>query len=57
MAESRIIKRNVLFWGKSGLQLTGIMLIFMVVYGFLFNMGSSSIFGISGKQLIFTVES
>ena len=41
MAESRIIKRNVLFWGKSGLQLTGIMLIFMVVYGFLFNMGSS----------------
>lgn len=22
MAESRIIKRNVLFWGKSGLQLT-----------------------------------
>ena len=46
MAESRIIKRNVLFWGKSGLQLTGMMLIFMVVYGFLFNMGSSSIFGI-----------
>ena len=45
MAESRIIKRNVLFWGKSGLQLTGIMLIFMVVYGFLFNMGSGSIFG------------
>ena len=45
MAESRIIKRNVLFWGKSGLQLTGMMLIFMVVYGFLFNMGSGSIFG------------
>ena len=44
MAESRIIKRNVRFWGKSGLQLTGIMLIFMVVYGFLFNMGSGSIF-------------
>ena len=44
MAESRIIKRNVLFWGKSGLQLTGMMLIFMVVYGFLFNMGSGSIF-------------
>ena len=36
MAESRIIKRNVRFWGKSGLQLTGMMLIFMVVYGFLF---------------------
>ncbi len=31
MAESRIIKRNVRFWGKSGLQLTGMMLIFMVV--------------------------
>ena len=44
MAESRIIKRNVRFWGKSGLQLTGMMLIFMVVYGFLFNMGSGSIF-------------
>ena len=45
MAESRIIKRNVRFWGKSGLQLTGMMLIFMVVYGFLFNMGSSRVFG------------
>ena len=33
MAESRIIKRNVRFWGKSGLQLTGMMLIFMVEYG------------------------
>ena len=53
MAESRIIKRNVLFWGKSGLQLTGIMLIFMVVYGFLFNMGSSSIFGDFWKTAYF----
>ena len=53
MAESRIIKRNVLFWGKSGLQLTGIMLIFMVVYGFLFNMGSGSIFGDFWKTAYF----
>lgn len=53
MAESRIIKRNVRFWGKSGLQLTGIMLIFMVVYGFLFNMGSSSIFGDFWKTAYF----
>lgn len=53
MTESRIIKRNVLFWGKSGLQLTGIMLIFMVVYGFLFNMGSSSIFGDFWKTAYF----
>ena len=53
MAESRIIKRNVLFWGKSGLQLTGTMLIFMVVYGFLFNMGSSSIFGDFWKTAYF----
>lgn len=53
MAESRIIKRNVLFWGKSGLQLTGMMLIFMVVYGFLFNMGSSSIFGDFWKTAYF----
>lgn len=53
MAESRIIKRNVRFWGKSGLQLTGIMLIFMVVYGFLFNMGSGSIFGDFWKTAYF----
>lgn len=53
MTESSIIKRNVLFWGKSGLQLTGIMLIFMVVYGFLFNMGSSSIFGDFWKTAYF----
>lgn len=53
MAESRIIKRNVLFWGKSGLQLTGMMLIFMVVYGFLFNMGSGSIFGDFWKTAYF----
>ena len=53
MAESRIIKRNVRFWGKSGLQLTGMMLIFMVVYGFLFNMGSSSIFGDFWKTAYF----
>lgn len=53
MAESRIIKRNVLFWGKSGLQLSGTMLIFMVVYGFLFNMGSSSIFGDFWKTAYF----
>ena len=53
MAESRIIKRNVLFWGKSGLQLTGMMLIFMVVYGFLFNIGSSSIFGDFWKTAYF----
>ena len=53
MAESRIIKRNVLFWGKSGLQLTYTMLIFMVVYGFLFNMGSSSIFGDFWKTAYF----
>ena len=45
--------RNVLFWGKSGLQLTGIMLIFMVVYGFLFNMGSGSIFGDFWKTAYF----
>ena len=55
MAESRIIKRNVLFWGKSGLQLTGMMLIFMVVYGFLFNMGSGSIFGDFWKTAYFYV--
>ena len=53
MAESRIIKRNVLFWGKSGLQLTGMMLIFMVVYGFLFNMGSSRVFGDFWKTAYF----
>ena len=53
MAESRIIKRNVRFWGKSGLQLTGMMLIFMVVYGFLFNMGSGSIFGDFWKTAYF----
>ncbi len=53
MAESRIIKRNVRFWGKSGLKLTGMMLIFMVVYGFLFNMGSSSIFGDFWKTAYF----
>lgn len=53
MAESRIIKRNVLFWGKSGLQLTGIMLIFMVVYGFLFNMGSGSMLGDFWKTAYF----
>lgn len=53
MADSRIIKRNIRFWGKSGLQLTGMMLIFMVVYGFLFNMGSSSIFGDFWKTAYF----
>ena len=53
MAESRIIKRNVRFWGKSGLQLTGMMLIFMVVYGFLFNMGSSRVFGDFWKTAYF----
>ena len=53
MAESRIIKRNFRFWGKSGLQLTGIMLIFMVVYGFLFNMGSSRVFGDFWKTAYF----
>ncbi|MFW5554081.1 MAG: membrane-spanning protein [Roseburia inulinivorans] len=53
MAESRIIKRNVLFWGKSGLQLAGIMLIFMVVYGFLFNMGSGSMLGDFWKTAYF----
>ena len=53
MAESRIIKRNVRFWGKSGLQLTGMMLIFMVVYGFPFNMGSGSIFGDFWKTAYF----
>ena len=53
MTESRIIKRNVLFWGKSGLQLTGTMLIFMVVYGFLFNLGSGSIFGDFWKTAYF----
>ena len=53
MAESRIIKRNVLFWGKSGLRLVSIMLIFMVVYGFLFNMGSDSIFGDFWKTAYF----
>ena len=53
MAESRIIKRNILFWGKSGLQLTGMMLIFMVVYGFLFNMGSSRVFGDFWKTAYF----
>ena len=35
------------------MQLTGIMLIFMVVYGFLFNMGSSSIFGDFWKTAYF----
>lgn len=53
MAESRIIKRNFRFCGKSGLQLTGIMLIFMVVYGFLFNMGSSRVFGDFWKTAYF----
>lgn len=53
MAESRIIKRNFRFWGKSGLQLTGMMLIFMVVYGFLFNMGSSRVFGDFWKTAYF----
>ena len=53
MAESRIIKRNVRFWGKSGLQLAGIMLIFMVVYGFLFNMGSGSMLGDFWKTAYF----
>jgi magnesium-transporting ATPase (P-type) len=53
MADSRIIKRNIRFWGKSGLQLTGIMLIFMVVYGFLFNMGSSRVFGDFWKTAYF----
>lgn len=53
MADSRIIKRNIRFWGKSGLQLTGMMLIFMVVYGFLFNMGSSRVFGDFWKTAYF----
>lgn len=53
MAESRIIKEKCSILGKSGLQLTGIMLIFMVVYGFLFNMGSSSIFGDFWKTAYF----
>lgn len=53
MAEGRIIKRNFRFWGKSGLQLTGMMLIFMVVYGFLFNMGSSRVFGDFWKTAYF----
>ena len=51
MAESRIIKRNVRFWGKSGLQLTGMMLIFMVVYGFCLIWEAAGYLGISGKQL------
>lgn len=34
-----IIKRNILFWGKYGVQLAGIMLGFLVLYGFLFNIG------------------
>lgn len=51
MAESRIIKRNVRFWGKSGLQLTGMMLIFMVVYGFLFNMEAAGVWGFLENSL------
>ena len=37
--KNAIVKRNVLFWGKYGVQLTGILLGFTVLYGFLFNMG------------------
>ena len=44
MADKRILKRNIRFWGKAGLQLTSFMLIFMVVYGFLFYEGTTSVF-------------
>ena len=43
MAEKRILKRNIRFWGKMGLQMTGMMLLFMVLYGFLFNIGEENI--------------
>ena len=43
MAEKRILKRNIRFWGKTGLQLTGMMILFMVLYGFLFNIGDENI--------------
>ena len=43
MAEKRILKRNICFWGKMGLQMTGMMLLFMVLYGFLFNIGEENI--------------
>ena len=37
--KNAIVKRNILFWGKYGVQLVGIMLGFTILYGFLFNMG------------------
>ena len=37
--KNAIVKRNILFWGKYGVQLTGILLGFTILYGFLFNMG------------------
>lgn len=38
--KKQIIKRNILFWGKYGLQLTAILLMFTVGYGVLFSFGS-----------------
>ena len=42
MEQSKIIKRNFLFWGKYGIQMTAILIGFVVVYGIFFSFGDSS---------------
>ena len=37
-----IIKRNLLFWGKYGIQMTAILIGFVSLYGLFFSMGESA---------------
>ena len=37
-----IIKRNLLFWGKYGVQMTAILMGFVILYGFFFSLGNSA---------------
>lgn len=37
-----IIKRNLLFWGKYGIQMTAILIGFVLLYGLFFSMGESA---------------
>lgn len=46
-----IIKRNLLFWGKYGIQMTAILIGFVLLYGLFFSMGERLTVD-SGRALI-----
>ena len=47
-----IIKRNLLFWGKYGIQMTAILIGFVLLYGLFFSMGERVLTVDSGRALI-----